>query len=133
MRERMMNKMQFIFGKTVPSQTTKSGLQNPYVKGAEGRAEWNDRYMTMKQAIQRWQRAFFMAMVVIIIFSIVIAKIAAESKVQPFVVETTNGMPYAVKSMQALSIRDQRLINFAINQFIVNARTIISPDFVINF
>jgi type IV secretory pathway TrbF-like protein len=37
----------------------KTTLQNPYIKGAEGRKEWNDRYMNMAQAMRNWQIAFF--------------------------------------------------------------------------
>ena len=103
-----------------------SSVQNPYVKGSEGRAEWNDRYMNMKQMNQRWQLAFFIAILAVIVLAIVLGKIATESKVQPFIVETNNGMPYAIKPMQAVSVQDQRVINFAVNQFILNARTVVN-------
>lgn len=114
-----MNIKQLIFG----SQS--SSLENPYVKGADGRKEWNDRYENMKQSINRWQKAFFCSILISIIFACVVAKLATESRVQPFVVETNNGMPYAVKQMTSMSLQDQRLINFALNQFIINARTIV--------
>lgn len=55
----------------------------------------------------------------------VLGYIATMSKVQPFVVETHEGIPYAISPMQSTSIQDQRLINFAINQFIFNARTVV--------
>lgn len=123
----MKNIKQFVFGNKFPIVGKKSGiLQNPYVAGSEGRKEWNDRYMNMARAIRNWQMAFFTAMVVVILFAIVVARIATESRVQPFVVETNNGMPYAIKPMESISAQDQRLINFAVNQFIVNARTIVS-------
>jgi type IV secretory pathway TrbF-like protein len=110
--------------KTRPS----SSIQNPFVKGSEGRAEWNDRYMNMKQMIRCWQLAFFAAIIAVVVLAIVLGKIATESKVQPFVVETNNGMPYAIKPMEKISSQDQRLINFAVNQFIINARTIINDS-----
>jgi type IV secretory pathway TrbF-like protein len=119
-----MNFKKFIFGKKY--QQKSASINNPYVKGAEGRAEWNDRYMNMSKSIQRWQMAFFMAIMAVMVLAIVTAKIASQSKIQPFVVETNNGMPYAVKPMVALSSQDQKLINFAVNQFIINARTVIS-------
>jgi type IV secretion system protein VirB5 len=126
MREQTMNIKQFIFG-TKNAMVGKSGSpQNPYVKGAEGRKEWNDRYENMKKSIGAWQKAFFCSIAISIIFAIVTAKMASESRVQPFVVETNNGMPYAVKPMEAISSQDQRLINFTINQFIINARTIVN-------
>lgn len=101
-------------------------ILNPFIKGAEGRKEWNDRYMNMATNIRHWKIAFFSAIVVVIIFAIVVARIATESKVEPFVVETNQGVPYAIKPMEAISAKDQRLINFAVNQFIFNARTISS-------
>jgi len=101
---------------------------NPYVKGAEGRREWNDRYGNMRQAIRHWKSAFFCSTVVSVIFALVLAKVSMESRVQPFVVETNNGMPYAVKPMESWSAHDQRLINFALNQFIVNSRSIVNDN-----
>jgi type IV secretory pathway TrbF-like protein len=118
-----MSLKNFIFGN---KKSTDKGIQNPFVKGAEGRREWNDRYMNMAKSIKNWQIAFFAAMVMAVILALVVAKIATESKVQPFVVETNQGMPYAIKPLTSLSNRDQRLINFAVNQFIINAKTIIA-------
>lgn len=100
--------------------------QNPYLKGAEGRKEWNDRYMNMTNAIRHWRYAFFCSLIIIIIFSLVVAKLALSTKVQPFIVETSHGMPIAIKSLKSGSVYDHRLINFAINQFIINARTVLS-------
>ena len=123
----MINIKQFILGSKFSMLGKKSSaLQNPYVKGAEGRREWNDRYMNMSQSIRHWQMAFFIAMMVVILFGFIVTRIATESRVQPFIVETNNGMPYAIKPMESISAQDQRLINFAVNQFIVNARTIVS-------
>ncbi|OAI46000.1 hypothetical protein AYO45_01960 [Gammaproteobacteria bacterium SCGC AG-212-F23] len=122
-----MNIKQLIFGrKKEKGEAYTSSITNPYVKGAEGRAEWNDRYMNMTKMIRFWQSAFFSSIVIIIILAMIVGKIATESRVQPFVVETTNGMPYAVKAMSDMSIHDQKLINFALNQFIMNARTVIN-------
>lgn len=100
--------------------------ENPYVKGASGRKEWNDRYINMRDTIKKWQTAFFSAVGIIFILILGITKIATESRVTPFVVETNNSMPVAIKPMKSISLKDQRLINFAINQFIINARTIIN-------
>lgn len=125
----MKNIKQFVFGNKYPIIRKKSAiLQNPYVTGSEGRKEWNDRYMNMSESIRHWQQAFFSAMVVVILFATIVARIATESRVQPFVVETNHGMPYAIQSMRSLSPHDQQLINFAVNQFIVNARTIVSDE-----
>lgn len=103
----------------------KSAMSNPYVKGAEGRREWNDRYGTMRQSLRLWQLAFFSALLVNAVLGGVLGYLATTSKVQPFVVETHEGMPYAILPMKGTSAQDQRLVNFAINQFIFNARTVV--------
>jgi type IV secretory pathway TrbF-like protein len=99
---------------------------NPYASGNEGRKEWNDRYMNMSKSIKNWQIAFGFTIFTVIILVLVIAKLATSSRVQPFVVETNNGMPYAVQPLSSISLHDEKLINFASNQFIMNARTILN-------
>lgn len=98
---------------------------NPYVKGAEGQKAWDDRYGNMQQSLKLWQFAFFSALMTIAVLGGMLGYVSATSKVQPFVVETHEGMPYAIAPMQSVSAHDQRLINFAINQFIINARTVV--------
>lgn len=99
---------------------------NPYTKGAEGKKEWNDRYMNMAKATRNWQLAFCGLITVTIILSFTVAKIATQSKIKPYVVETNNGIPYAIKKIDELSTKDQLLINYAVNQFISNAKTILN-------
>ncbi len=102
-----------------------AGGNNPYLKGSEGRKEWNDRYGTMRQAVRTWQIAFFCALAINLIFASIIARMAATTRVQPFIVETNRGMPYAITALRATSTQDPRIINFAVNQFIINTRSII--------
>jgi type IV secretion system protein TrbF len=99
---------------------------NPYTKGAEGRKEWNDRYMNMAKAIRNWQLAFCGLLIITIVLSLAIAKVASQSKIKPYVVETNNGVPYAIKKVDELSAKDQLLINYAVNQFVSNAKTILN-------
>lgn len=106
----------------------KTTLTNPYIKDSEGRREWNDRHGSLQQSIRLWQLAFFSALMTIVVLGAVLGYIATTSKVQPFVVETHEGMPYAIVPMHSTSLNDQRLINFAINQFILNARTIVQDS-----
>ncbi len=100
-------------------------LTNPYVKGAEGQKAWDDRYGSMQQSLKLWQFAFFSALMTIAVLGGMLGYVSATAKVQPFVVETHEGMPYAISPMKSISIKDQRLINFAINQFVMNARTVV--------
>ncbi len=103
-----------------------SSLENPYVNGSEGRKEWNDRYHTMQKSSRLWQWAFFCSLLINFIFSLVLAKLATQSQLKPFIVETNHGMPYAVSILRDSSpASDPRIINFAMNQYILNTRTLI--------
>jgi type IV secretion system protein TrbF len=102
-----------------------SNVENPYTKGSEGRKEWNDRYGNLQKSSRYWQRAFFCSIVINIVFALVIAKIATQSEIKPFIVETNRGMPYAIDALKKVSDTDPRIINFAVNQYIINARSII--------
>lgn len=102
-------------------------IENPYVKGAEGRKEWNDRYMNMSQAVRNWQTAFAVVSIFLFIALIIIGIFITQSKIKPYVVETNQGVPYAIKSVDyGISDKDQLLVNYAINQFVINAKTIIA-------
>lgn len=103
-------------------------LTNPYVKDAEGQRVWNDRYGTLHQSLRLWQIAFFAALMTNAVLGGMLGYVSATSKVQPFVVETHEGMPYAIAPMRSISTHDQRLMNFAINQFILNARTVVHDN-----
>jgi type IV secretion system protein VirB5 len=139
----MINKIKaFIFGKvsaeqkeilqnqsqrTEAKKSKSNEVENPYVKGAEGRKEWNDRYMNMAQAVKKWQLAFFVTASLLFAALIIIAVLSTQSKIKPYVVETNQGVPYAIKSVDyGISDKDQLLVNYAINQFVINAKTIIA-------
>ena len=102
------------------------GLQNPYVVGAQGRREWNDRYLNLSKAIRHWQTAFASLAVLTLIMLLVIAKMATQSHIQPVVVETSQGMPVAILPVTGTLTNSATLVNFAINQFIINARTVVA-------
>ena len=107
----------------------KSNLSNPYTSDALGKKEWNDRYMNMAIAIRNWQIAFFVSIVMSLILAIVVGKIATESHVEPYIIQTNNGMPLNIQSMVELSSKDkQTLAYYAVSQFIENARTVIADN-----
>lgn len=112
--------------KTESSAATPNTVTNPYTLGAEGRKEWNDRYMNMATAMRNWQLAFAAVAVLALVEMIVIATIATQSKIKPYVVETNQGVPYAIKPVTGMSDKDHLLINYAVNQFVINAKTIIA-------
>ncbi|MBS0359330.1 MAG: type IV secretion system protein [Proteobacteria bacterium] len=97
---------------------------NPYV-GSVGRAEWNDRYMDLRKGRRYWQWAFISSMVVSILLVLVVAYMGSHSRIEPYVVETNQGLAYHVNRLSSLSIKDPVLLNYAANQFIFNAKTIV--------
>lgn len=102
---------------------------NPYTVTDLGRSEWNDRYMNMSKTIRNWQIALLTSMIINLVLAFVIAKIATESHVQPYIVQTNNGMPLAIQSMIELSSKDkQTLAYYAVSQFIENVRTVITDS-----
>ena len=117
---------------------------NPYTLPNAGKKEWNDRYFNMAKAIQNWQLCCLSLMIVLVILIGVITKLATESRIEPYVVETNNGMPYAMQALQPLeemkgvknlknmndikNVKEIKIINFAANEFIMNARTVLADS-----
>ncbi|MBY0378404.1 MAG: type IV secretion system protein [Gammaproteobacteria bacterium] len=112
----------------ITSKKTSKALENPYVYGALGREEWNDRYFNMARAIKQWQIAFYAMLVLVAIFAFLMVREANKVKVEPFVVEMSEGMPVAIKDMSEGDPNDSRIILFALEQFIVNARSVLGDD-----
>lgn len=109
-------------------ETKAKTLENPYVAGAPGRREWNDRYFNMSNAIKQWQIAFYGMLGLVVIFAFLMVREANKVKVQPFVVEMNQGMPVAIQDMSEGDPNDKKIILFALEQFIVNARSIVSDE-----
>lgn len=99
---------------------------NPYVVYEAGRKEWSDRYANMAGGLRTWQAAFGLSMLVVVALTIALIKISQESHVQPFAVEVNNGMPVAMMPMTSMNNQDDKLVLFAITQFIRNARSVVS-------
>ncbi|MBS0357958.1 MAG: hypothetical protein JSS53_01610, partial [Proteobacteria bacterium] len=68
---------------------------NPYV-GSSGRREWNDRYMDLRKGRRYWQWAFMSSMLVSILLVLVVAYMGSHSRIEPYVVETNQGLAYHV-------------------------------------
>jgi len=100
-------------------------INNPYVKEAIGRSEWNDRYFNLSKELIKWQIVCALSIILSLGLAAVVVRISTESHVEPFVVETNHGMPYAIDTMSKISAQDPLLVNYAINQFIINARSIL--------
>ena len=112
----------------VSAKKAAKSVENPYVTGAPGRKEWNDRYFNMARAIKQWQIAFYAMLGLVTIFAFLMVREANKVKVEPFVVEMSDGMPIAIKDMSEGDPNDGRIILFALEQFIVNARSIVGDD-----
>lgn len=96
-----------------------------YAEKIPGRQEWNDRYGTLQSMMKSWQKGFVGLFILCFILIVALVKLATSSKVQPFVVPMQNGVPCAILPMTTISHEDPRLIRFTIEQYIVNARTVI--------
>lgn len=115
--------MKFISKK---NKLAEKNAANPYIEGIAGRREWNDRYMNMSKAIRNWQLAFGFTMLLAIGLLIQVIRLSSESRIQPFVVETCQGNPLKIAPVTANLPNEDRLLNFAMSQFVINSRTIIS-------
>lgn len=104
----------------------KEPVTNPYVPQQAGRREWNDRYMNLSYAIRNWQLAFLSVAIALILSLLLIAKLISENRIVPFVVETNKGIPISIEKLDALKSRDPMLVNFALNEFIINTRSVVS-------
>lgn len=99
--------------------------KNPYTLGQIGRREWNDRYDNLAESRRHWQWAFAAVIILVIIQSIFMGRLAMRSSIQPFVVETNHGLPYAIEPVHDVAIQDPRIVNYALNQFIINVRGVV--------
>lgn len=121
-----MKKDIFMKFKRSKSKVNQESSGNPYTAGSEGRQEWNDRYFNMKIQLTRWQVAFFVMSIATIILSVAAFKNASQSSIKPFVVEVCNGEPKSISPLTNSLTGEQTLIQYAVNQFIINTRTIVS-------
>jgi type IV secretory pathway TrbF-like protein len=119
-----MNIKKYIF--SVKSKNNSKTIHNPYVKGAEGRREWNDRYLNLSESARVWRIMGFVSLSAVILLAIIIMILLSQSRIQPYVIETNQGTPIQIDPVSAISQHDKRLILFAMNQFILNSRTIVN-------
>lgn len=110
------------------SMERSESIENPYTAGAPGRKEWNDRYFNMNSTIKQLQIVSYAMLGLVAIFALLMVREANKVKVEPFVVEMSDGMPIAIKDMSEGDPNDVRIILFALEQFIVNARSIVGDD-----
>jgi type IV secretion system protein TrbF len=106
----------------------KISAENPYLNAHPGRQEWNHCYENLARSRRYWQAAFAAAMSLAIILGFFIGKMAEHSSIQPFVIATNQGMPIVLQSAKAVSAADPQLVNYAMNQFITNARSVIADQ-----
>lgn len=100
--------------------------ENPHTGENPGRREWNDRYDNLAKGRRHWQLAFSATFGLALIESVLIAGLALRSSIQPFVVATNQGMPYAIMPVKAVAVDDSRIVNYALNQYIMNVRGVVS-------
>ncbi len=102
--------------------------ENPFMAENSGRKEWNDRYDNLAKARRYWQLAFFIMIFLTVMQSFYMGKMALRTSIQPFVIEANQGMPYAILPVKAVSTTDSRIVNYALNQFIMNVRSVVNDQ-----
>lgn len=103
-------------------------FENPYTADHIGRKAWNDRYDHLAKGRRHWQLAFLSVMLLTIIQAVFMGRLALRSSVQPFVVDTNQGLAYAIQPVKAVSANDSRIVNYALNQFIINVRSVVNDN-----
>lgn len=121
----MIKKIKDYIDKIFNSRNTEKN--NPYLSH-KGMLAYNNRFQNLESAKQQWQAATFVAMTITMLLGILLFKTIGQSRVEPFVVETNQGQPYAVLTGSPDNLQDPRLINYAVNQFIINARTVTQDE-----
>ncbi len=96
--------------------------ENPFI----GRHEWNDRYMNMAKAVRNWQLAFLLSMLLALGLFLELIRLNHSSRIQPLAVETCQGVPTKILPVSNKLPHPEALVNYALSQFIINARTIIA-------
>jgi type IV secretory pathway TrbF-like protein len=133
MSEKFMSPKSFFSNKNSKDEQKKiTQATNPYVKGSEGQRIWNDRYLSMSKATRHWQMAFFGLLVLTIIMFFVAMKFATEqTKFEAVAVETCQGAINGIlPTSSTMSDNHKEVItDYALKQFIINARTIILDKF----
>lgn len=97
---------------------------NPHINFSEARFEWNDRYMNMTKAIRNWQLAFLLSMIATLGLLLQTIRLSSDSHIQPLAIETCQGIPKNIVPITTKLPHNDRLVSFALSQFIINARTI---------
>lgn len=116
-----------LFKKKRPITTnkTKHSPDNPYLSA---RAEWDDRYWCLAQSKRNWQIACAVIGGIALILTMTNAKLSTSSHVLPIAVETCQGTPIGLLPVQLDKTTRDSLVKFALNQFILNARTIVADN-----
>ena len=128
LKNEMKSRLEPTFHDRDMEQGKTTSNENPYVKDALLCDDWDDRYFNMAKTARQWQIAFYAMLVLVLMFAFLMVRMANKVKVQPFVVEMNSGIPIAIKSMSEGDPNDRRLILFALEQFIVNARSVLSDE-----
>lgn len=125
----MISKLMQHVKKIYPSFLAKSDATYFQPSDCQGRQVWNDRYGSLQQSVKAWQKGCVGLLILSLMLTGACVKLALASKVQPFVVPMQNGVPCAILPMTTMSSEDPRLIRFAIEQFVIHARTMVADPF----
>lgn len=109
--------------KDLISKNKKQTTSNPYL---ENRQILNDRYMNLAISKRNWQLAFWWSMGANLVLLVGYIAISLQSKIKPYLIATNQGMPLAIQEANPTTLKDQRVVNYFMNSFIYNTRTILA-------
>lgn len=105
------------------NQKPQAKPDNPYL---EAQKAWDDRYWQLAKSKHNWQIACGVISVIALILTITNARLATDSHILPIAVETCQGTATNILPVQISPNNLTMIVKFALNQFIVNARTIVA-------
>ncbi|MDD5406960.1 MAG: VirB8/TrbF family protein [Sulfurovaceae bacterium] len=98
---------------------------NPYL---DGRREWNERYGSYISQAKNWRIFAFLSLLIALMAVAGVIYIGSQSKVKPVLVEIDKlGTPIEAREIPDMKV-DQKVIKYALGDFITNYRTVYKSD-----
>ncbi len=98
----------------------------PVFAAASGKEVWLNRFAQLQKTILHWQVAFSVVLVICFLLVAGFVIISLQSKIQPVVVETYQGTPTRLIPISENLNASQKLTQYLVSQYILNARSIVS-------
>jgi len=98
----------------------------PIFAAASGKEIWLNRFAHLQKTILHWQVAFSVVLVICFLLVAGFVLLSLQSKIEPVVVETYQGIPTRLIPISENLNASQKLTQYLVSQYILNARSIVS-------